>query len=192
MTGQAIAHGTTRPRTGCSRRAPSQPRTAPPSARQPEGQCQQRVPGQDRVSGPEHRPRGRAVAAHLVAIHHIVMQHREVVHELDRDRRWNGCLRVSPGGLRGQQRQRGANRLAGVAAGRFPLAIAPAEVIAGDLARRRRQLGDGIAQPRIDGRPRRWRTALPRRIQALSSGRQLASFSQHALIVFGPFDAGHL
>ena len=47
---------------------------------------QHRIAGEDRLTLAEHHPRGRPVPSFDVAIHDVVVQQREVVHELDRNR----------------------------------------------------------------------------------------------------------
>ena len=49
-----------------------------------ERECQQGVTSQDRGRTSKDRPRGRAVTALGIAIHDVVVQEREVVHELHR------------------------------------------------------------------------------------------------------------
>ena len=80
-----------------------------------DGQGEQRVAGQDRGRHAEHRPRGRPVPAFHVVVHDVVVQQREVVHQLHGDGGRQRQRRVTAGRLRGQQGQRGPQRLAAAA-----------------------------------------------------------------------------
>jgi len=76
-----------------------------------------------------HGPHRRAVAPFGVAVHQVVVDQGEVVHELHRDRAAQRGRRVAGDGLAGQQGQRGAHRLAGVRVERPTTLVAPAEVV---------------------------------------------------------------
>src|SRR5690606_9359933 len=85
-----------------------------------------------------------------VAVHHVVVQQREVVHQLHRD---GGGQRRAGGAadrLRGQQHQGGAERLPAVPGGGAPFGVAPAEVVSGDAVHRVGQPGRGLAQRGLD------------------------------------------
>jgi hypothetical protein len=72
------------------------------------------------------------VTAFAVAVDDVVVEQREVVDELDRDRTGYPVPRVGARGLRRQHGQRGADPLApGARTGR-PVLVAPAEVVGRD------------------------------------------------------------
>lgn len=95
------------------------------------GKREQRVADQDRLGRAVHLPHRVAVAPLLVAVHQVVVQQREVVHELDGHGAGDAGLRGGAGRLRGQQGQRRAHGLAAVAVGGPALGIDPAEVVGG-------------------------------------------------------------
>lgn len=96
------------------------------------GQREQRVADQDRLRGAVHLPYGVTVSALLVAVHQVVVQQREVVHEFDGHRAGDAGLGRSARRLGGQQGERRADGLAAVAVGGLALGVDPAEVVGGD------------------------------------------------------------
>ena len=80
------------------------------------------------------------MAAGLVTVHHVVVQQREIVHQLDGDRGGDRVRRVAARRLRAKQHQRGPQRLAATRPHRLTAGVPPAEVIAGDLPH-------GLGQP---------------------------------------------
>jgi hypothetical protein len=76
-------------------------RTARPArgGQRVERQRQQGVAGEDRSARAEHRPGRGAMAAQHVAIDDVVVKQREVVHELDSNRRGQGQLAGAAAGL---------------------------------------------------------------------------------------------
>jgi hypothetical protein len=79
------------------------------------GQAQQRVAGQDGGPDPEHGPGRGPVPPLGVAVHDVVVQQREVVHELHGRGRGDAPLGRRAGGPGRQQGQRRAQRLAALA-----------------------------------------------------------------------------
>ena len=76
---------------------------APVGDQRLDGGGQHRVAGQDRLALAEDHPAGRAVPPLEVAVHDVVVQQREVVHQLDGDRRRaRRRRRVPPRRLGGQ------------------------------------------------------------------------------------------
>ena len=112
------------------------------------GQGEERVADQDRLGGAVHLPHRVAVAALLVAVHQVVVQQREVVHQLHGDRAGHADLGRGAGRLRGEQRERGAHGLAAVAVGGVALGVDPAEVVGGDGVHGRGEPVHGRAQHR--------------------------------------------
>ena len=92
-------------------------------------QGEHRVAGQDRRADAEHGPRGRAVPPLGVPVHDVVVQQREVVHKLDRDRGADAALGGHARGAGGKQGERGAQRLAAPLAHRVPLSVGEAVVV---------------------------------------------------------------
>lgn len=88
------------------------------------------------------------MAALLVAVHQVVVQQREVVHEFDGDGAGDAGLGRRARGFRGQQGERGAHGLAAVAVGRPALGVDPAEVVRRDGVHGRRQPVHGSSQHR--------------------------------------------
>ncbi len=79
------------------------------------GQREQRVTDQDGLGGAVHLPDRVAVAALLVAVHQVVVQEGEVVHQLHGHRSGHADLGRGTGDLGGEHRERGADGLAAVA-----------------------------------------------------------------------------
>lgn len=103
------------------------------------GEREERVADQDRLGRAVHLPYGVAVAALLVAVHQVVVQQREVVHEFDGHRAGNAGLGGRARRLGGQQGERGAHGLAAVTVRRPPVGVDPAEVVGGDGVHGRRE-----------------------------------------------------
>ena len=103
------------------------------------GEGQHGVPGQDRRADPVDRPRGGPVPALGVAVHDVVVQQREVVHEFHGDRGGDPAFRRGQRGPGRQQGQRRAQRLAGAA--RLGAAV-PRGPVRGAAVGRRRHRGD--------------------------------------------------
>ncbi|OLT44227.1 hypothetical protein BJF85_20390 [Saccharomonospora sp. CUA-673] len=114
---------------------------------------QQGVTGEDRRSGPERHPRGRPMPTGRVAVHDIVVQQREVVHEFDRDRRGQSGVRTAADRAGGEQCERGPQRLATVGVLRPAVTIPPAEVVTRDGPDRRGQRVHRVPQFRCDAGP---------------------------------------
>jgi len=83
------------------------------------------------------------VAALGVAIHHVVVQQREVVHQLDGDGTRDAHVCAGAGQLGGQQRERRPDRFAAPGQTCRAVRIGPAQVVAGDVAAGGIQPGDG-------------------------------------------------
>lgn len=109
------------------------------------GQGLQRVPGEDRVGDPEHGPRGGPVPAGGVPVHHVVVQQREVVHQLHRGGGPYGDGLAPAERGDGGEDQRGTYRLARLPRDRGTVRVLPAEVVARDPAHRTGQRPDGPA-----------------------------------------------
>ncbi len=131
-----------------SRRRAAPSRASPPASRAaaaPDWPGRERVAGQDRARHAEHGPGRRPVPALLVAVHDVVVQQREVVDELDRDRAVDRRLRRRADGRRRGRARAGTHRLAAAGA-----VLVPAEVVDGDRAQIRLERVDGRAQGRPD------------------------------------------
>jgi hypothetical protein len=103
-----------------------------------EGERQQRVPGEDRRADAEEAPRRRAMPPGQVAVHDVVVQQREVVHQLDRHRGRHRLAGRAADDRRGQQHERRADGLAAVRRHLRAMLVPPAEVVAGDPPHGRR------------------------------------------------------
>lgn len=110
------------------------------------GEGEQGVADQDGEGRSVHLPHRVAVAALLVAVHQVVVQQREVVHELDRDGAGDADLGRGTRGLGGEQRERRTHGLAAVAVRHVALGVDPAEVVGGDGVHGRREPVDGGAE----------------------------------------------
>lgn len=117
------------------------------------GQREQGVADEDGLGGAVHLPDGVAVAALLVAVHQVVVQQREVVHQFNGDRTRHAHLGGGAGGLRGQDGERGAYGLAAVAVRGIALGVDPAEVVGGDGVHGRCEPVDGRLQHRCGQGP---------------------------------------
>src|SRR5690606_26611158 len=115
-----------------------------------EGGGEQRVPREDRGVRAEDAPGGRPVPAGEVAVHHVVVQEREVVRQLDRDGGGERGGGGPPDRLRREQGERRADRLAAGAGGGAAALVAPAEVERGDAADLLRHPLDGVPQGGVE------------------------------------------
>ncbi len=112
------------------------------------GQREQGVADEDGLGGAVHLPDGVTVAALLVAVHQVVVQEREVVHQFNGDRARHAHLGGRAGGLGGHDGEGGTYGLAAVPLGGVALGVDPAEVVGGDSVHRRCQAVDGRPQYR--------------------------------------------
>ena len=113
------------------------------------GQRLQGVSDEDRLADPEQRPHRRAMPPLLVAVDDVVVEEREVVHQLDGDGSRNTNLCGSAHSLGREERQGRTHTLSG-AGGRCPVGLHVPEVVLGGAAQvrvQRRQSGD---ERRID------------------------------------------
>ncbi len=112
------------------------------------GQREQGVADQDGLGGAVHLPDGVAVAALLVAVHQVVVQEGEVVHQLHGHRAGHAHLGRGAGDLGGEHGERGTYGLAAVAVRGVALGVDPAEVVGGDGVHGRGQSVDRRPQDR--------------------------------------------
>ncbi len=117
------------------------------------GQGEEGVADEDGLGGVVGLPDGVAVAALLVAVHEVVVEQREVVHELDGHGAGDARRGGRAGGLGRQQGEGGAYGLALIAVGRPPLDVDPPEVVGGDGVHGCREPGHGGTQHRRGKRP---------------------------------------
>src|SRR5690606_8681586 len=118
----------------------------------------------------EDAPGGRPVPAGEVAVHHVVVQEREVVRQLDRDGGGERGGAGPPDRLRREQGERRADRLAAGAGGGAAARVAPAEVHRGVARGRLRRPPDGAPRRGV-GPPAAPAEALGRRGGAARQGR---------------------
>ena len=117
---------------------------------EPEGKREHRVARQDRPCAAEDRPGGRTVVALAVAVHDVVVQQREGVHQLDR-RRARQAVGIRPAcGPGREQRERRTYRLPPAAVGGVAVGVQPPQVVSDDHAHRRGELLDRRTQRRCN------------------------------------------
>jgi hypothetical protein len=98
-----------------------------------------RVAGVDALSLAPELPDGRAVVPLGVAVLYVVMNQREVMHELDRGSRWQRLPAVSTQRLARQQAERRTKALAACIF-RAPIRVLPAHVVPRHLVEQGRVL----------------------------------------------------